>query len=71
MNINPVCPGQNCPLKQNCARYKYNIDVMKESNMPYALYDKIRKKCGWYVGNAEPEIMNKLKDIVDGHKSED
>lgn len=62
--MQPYCPGQNCPLKDSCSRYKSKINVQTEIHFPYAPYNKVKNKCGFYIGSSEKGILNQLKHIL-------
>ena len=56
--VNPFCSGMGCPLKDECGRYKQNIDYKNESHFAYAPYSHIEKRCAF-----------KPKDVNDDNKT--
>ena len=43
------CSGQNCPLKDNCLRYKEKINRKKELHLDYPPYDATKNRCGFQI----------------------
>jgi hypothetical protein len=63
--LQPYCPGTGCPLKENCMRYRDNIDVKKEPHFPKAPYSILRAKCEFYVGDPTAAVKSILEKSID------
>lgn len=63
--MQPYCPGTNCPLKENCLRYRDNIDVKKEPHFASAPYSKIGEKCEFYIGDPAAIVRKMLEQQID------
>jgi hypothetical protein len=54
----PVCPGNDCPKKYSCSRFRAEIDRKTENYLASAPFKVINGqfKCGWFIGST-PEWM--------------
>jgi hypothetical protein len=58
------CKGTDCPLKENCYRFTAKSDDVYQS---YFVDPPIKdSKCDMYWGETQKEILNQLKNIVNG-----
>jgi hypothetical protein len=59
-----MCPGTNCPQKENCYRFTAKPSEYMQS---YFMEAPIKDgKCDMYWGENAENIWNQLKDIVEG-----
>jgi hypothetical protein len=56
-----VCPGENCPIKDYCLRYR---DKIENPNNAFAVppYNHHRKSCHAFEEN-EPDVLRELNII--------
>lgn len=77
ITIDTYCFGGNCPIKENCLRFKARINVKKHYHFAklneetkevvlFAPYDDKKKSCGFYIGKNGDGLLNNLQDIVNG-----
>lgn len=43
------CFGTGCPMKENCLRFKTNINKGREDFFGITPYDERKKKCGFLI----------------------
>lgn len=60
-----LCPGQECPFKQDCKRYTTKGGEY-QSYFVEAPYDKEANECKFFWGKPQESILNQLKSIVEG-----
>jgi hypothetical protein len=59
-----MCKGTDCPLKENCYRFTAKSDDVYQS---YFVDPPIKDgKCDMFWGETQKEILNQLKNIVNG-----
>ena len=59
-----MCTGKDCPIKKNCYRFTSKSNELHQS---YFVDPPIKDgKCEMYWGEAQKEIFNQLKNIVNG-----
>jgi hypothetical protein len=58
------CKGTDCPLKENCYRFTAKSNDVYQS---YFVDPPIKDgKCDMFWGETQKEILNQLKNIVNG-----
>jgi hypothetical protein len=58
------CKGTDCPLKETCYRFTAKSDDVYQS---YFVDPPIKDgKCDMFWGETQKEILNQLKNIVNG-----
>jgi hypothetical protein len=59
-----MCKGTDCPLKENCYRFTAKSNDVYQS---YFVDPPIKDgKCDMFWGETQKEILNQLKNIVNG-----
>ena len=58
MNDITLCKGQNCPLKEQCKRFKTKPEDL-QSYFIYTPYDHRGEKCDYYLPtNNKPDVQS-------------
>ena len=60
------CNGMGCPIKEDCKRYRNEIDKKTQWWLALAPYSHIDKKCGFFMAKGKNNFVEQLKTLKNG-----
>lgn len=60
----PVCSGENCPLKKDCARFKRDINKSKEDHLEWPPYNHSLKRCNFFLHKERDPLVERINQIL-------